>query len=82
MKKEEIEKQIKEILAKRLNISLEKISLESNLIEDLGMDSFGAVELIFEIKDKFGIEIPDDAFKNIRQVKDIISYLLRQEETR
>lgn len=38
----EIEKKIIQILADKLDIDAEKIKPESKLMEDLGMDSFGA----------------------------------------
>lgn len=75
MDKKEIEKKVKEILADRLDIDLEKIKLESKLAEDLGMDSFGAVELEFELKEKFSIEISKEDMVNIRSVKDIVEYI-------
>jgi len=75
MDQKEIEKKVKEILADRLDIDLEKIKLESRLVEDLGMDSFGAVELGFELKEKFSTEIPPEDMVNIRSVKDIVEYI-------
>ena len=72
----DIEKKIIEILAFNLDINPEKITPESRLVEDLGMDSFKAVELNFELKDKFGVEIPDEDFKKIKKVKDIFDYIL------
>jgi acyl carrier protein len=39
------------------------------------MDSFSAVELIFEVKEKFGIDIPQEDFSKIKKVKDIIKYI-------
>jgi acyl carrier protein len=74
-KKENIEKTIKEVLADRLDIDIKKVKNDLTLSGDLGMDSFGAVELIFELKDKFGIEIPQEDFVTIKKVKDIIEYI-------
>lgn len=75
MKKEEIEKQVKEILAKRLNIEQGKISPESKLVEDLGMDSFGAIEVVFELEDRFKIEIPEKDLAEAKKVEDIVKYI-------
>jgi acyl carrier protein len=70
-----IEDKIKQIISERLEIKKEEIKLESKLRDDLGIDSFGFVELIFEIKDKFGITIPDQDFTSILKVKDAVNYL-------
>lgn len=75
MTEAEIEKGVREILAKRLNINIDKISRESILIDDLGMDSFGAVEVMFEIEDRFKIEVNERDLLNIKTVEDMISYI-------
>jgi acyl carrier protein len=75
MDKKEIEKEVKKALVDKLDIAIEKVKPDSLLIEDLAMDSFGAVELIFELKDKFGIEIPTEQFNKIKKVSDIVEYI-------
>lgn len=39
------------------------------------MDSFGAVELVFEIEEAFRLKIPDSDIEHVRTVKDIMIYL-------
>lgn len=73
--KKEIEKKVIEILAEKLNIKAEKIKPESNLTDDLGMDSFGAIEVMFEVEEKFGIRIEEDDMKDLHIVKDVITYI-------
>jgi len=75
MTEAEIEKGVKEILSKRLNISTEKILKDSKFVDDLGMDSFGAVEVMFEIEDKFGIEVNEKDLLNITTVKNMVDYI-------
>ena len=72
MNRKEIEQKVKEILADRLDIDIKKIKLDSDLVDDLGMDSFGAVEVMYEIKEKFGIEISEEDFSSIEKVSDIV----------
>ena len=52
---------VKEIIADELGFDIEKITLETNIQDDLGADSLDAVELIMSIEDEFDIMIPDDA---------------------
>lgn len=75
IKSGEIEKIVKEVISDRLNVPIKKVKIDSRLVEELDMDSFGAVELIFELKDKFGIEIPQEDFGKIKKVKDIVEYI-------
>ena len=73
--KRNLEKMVKEIISDKLDVNPKKVKAGSVLIGGLGMDSFGAVELIFELKDKFGIEIPEEDFRKIKTVNDVIEYI-------
>ena len=55
-----------------------KINLDSRLVEDLGVDSFGSVEIAFELEEKFGIKIPDEALYEAKIVKHIVDYIASQ----
>ena len=59
MSNQEIEQKVKQILSKKLDVELDKITPETRLAEDLGLDSFGAVELMFELEEAFALKIPD-----------------------
>ncbi len=75
MTNQEIEAKIRRILAKKLGVAEDKITSESRLAEDLGVDSFGAIELMFEIEEAFGLKIPDSEIEHVRRVKDITEYV-------
>jgi len=75
MTNQEIEQKVKDILAAKLGVGVETIRPESRLAEDLGVDSFGAVELMFEIEEAFGLKIPDSEIERVRTVSDIVAYL-------
>ena len=70
-----IEQRVKEIISKRFNIGLERIQPETRLAEDLGVDSFAAVELMFELEESFGLKIEDSEIENIRSVRDVVTYI-------
>ena len=70
-----IEKKITQILADKLDIDEKKIKPESKLMDDLGMDSFAAVEVMFGLKEEFKIDIPEGDLKDVRLVKDIAEYI-------
>ncbi len=66
---------VKEIIAKQLNIELEKVVDEAKFVEDLGADSLDQVEIIMELEKQFGIEIPESASENIKTVGDAIKFI-------
>lgn len=70
-----IEKKVIEILAEKLNIKAEKIKPESKLADDLGMDSFGAVEVMFEVEEKFGVTVSDKELIGLKTVEDVVKYV-------
>ncbi len=78
----EVEATVKEILAKQLTMEVGKINLESRLVEDLGLDSFGSVEVAFELEEKFNIKIPDAALYEAKTVKNIVDYIASQKESK
>ncbi len=80
MTTESIEQKVREILAAKLSLPLEKIGRESRLVEDLGADSFGALEVLFEVEETFGLSIPDTEVERVRCVKDIAAYVAEQKE--
>ena len=77
---QEIETTVKEILSKQLSMETGRIALELRLVEDLGLDSFGSVEVAFELEEKFDLKIPDAALYEAKTVKNIVDYLGSQKE--
>ena len=78
----EIETMVKEILAKQLSMEAGRINSESRLVEDLGVDSFGSVEIAFELEEKFDLKIPDAALYEAKTVKNIVDYIASQKESK
>ena len=63
------------IIAKELNVSLDKITMDKHLVDDLGADSLDAVELIMALEDEFNLEVDDEAAQNMKYVKDLVQYI-------
>ena len=68
-------KKVVGILCETLSVEKEKINDDAHIYDDLGADSLDGVEMMMAIEAAFEIEIPDEAAENIKQVKDIYSYL-------
>ena len=77
----EVEATVKEVLAKQLSMEVGKITPDSRLVEELGIDSFGSVEVAFELEEKFNLKIPDEALYEAKTVKNIVDYIASQKIT-
>ncbi len=67
--------QVKNALVDSLNIDEDTIQLDSNLKEDLGIDSLAAVELSLDLETEFDVEITDDELAALVTVKDIVDLI-------
>lgn len=70
-----IEEQIKGIIAKQLRVSPVKVTLDASIKDDLGADSLDATELIIAIESAFRVSIPDDEAMRFLTVKDVVRYI-------
>ncbi len=50
------------------------ISLDMRL-DELGIDSLGAITIMYELEDKLDVEIPNEVFDSLKIVNDIVSQL-------
>jgi acyl carrier protein len=64
-----------EILSDFTTIDKDKITENSELIADLGLNSLDVVNLVVAFEDEFDIEIPDTKIKDLITVADIIKVL-------
>jgi acyl carrier protein len=79
MDSETIEKRVKDIIVKQLNVNMEQVTLESSFYEDLGADSLDLVELVMAFESEFNKEIageiPEADAEKLRTVKDVVDYI-------
>lgn len=71
----EVFERIREYLADQLDVEPEKISLDSDIVEDFGADSLDVIDMITTLSDEFGVEIPDEDIENFRTVGDVVAYV-------
>ncbi|MBL4930848.1 MULTISPECIES: acyl carrier protein [Clostridium] len=69
---------IKEIIADKLSVNVDDITMESSFIEDLGADSLDIVELIMALEDELEMEIPDEDAEKFTTVGDVVNYIKAQ----
>ena len=71
----DIFEEVKETICQQLKAKPEDITLETSFIDDLGADSLDSIELVVELEEKFGIEIPDEDAQELQTVGDVVNYI-------
>ena len=66
---------VREILCDQLDLDPDDITLDTNIIDDLGADSLDLVDFVMSLEDEFDKEIPDEDVESIKTVGDIVSYI-------
>jgi len=77
MTKEEIRNKVQGIICDHLSIKAEEFNKESEFYDDLGCDSLDVLEMVFELEDRFSLEIPDDDIEQWKTVGDVYEYVER-----
>ena len=67
--------EIKRIVVEKLQVDEKQVTQEASFIEDLGADSLDTVELVMDLEEHFGIEIPDEDAEKLKTVKDAVDYI-------
>ena len=68
---EEIADRVAEVIAKTQHIPVESITIERTF-EELKIDSLDGINILFAIEGEFDIDIPDDAARQIRSVREMV----------
>ena len=63
-----------EVIANYLNCNSATISASSRL-DVLGIDSLGAITILYELEERFDIEIPNEVIETIGNIQDIVNHL-------
>ena len=71
----EVFDRIREYLADQLDVDPDKITPDSDIVEDFGADSLDAVDMITTLSDEFGVDIPDEEIENFHTVGDVVQYV-------
>ena len=57
---DEIFERVRTMLAEQLEIDEDRITMDSNIMEDFDADSLDVVDMVMSLEDEFGIEVPDE----------------------
>ncbi|MDD6045486.1 MAG: acyl carrier protein [Clostridia bacterium] len=65
------------MLSKQMDVPADQITMETRLVEDLKADSLDVVELIMDIEQEYGIQVPEEELPNVHTVGDILKFIVK-----
>ena len=68
---EDFEARVIKVIAKTQRIPVETVSIDSTF-EELKIDSLDGINILFALESEFDVDIPDDAAKQIRSVRQAV----------
>ena len=75
MERSQIIEKLFDIVCNGLDLDADEISLDADLLEDFDADSLDMVDLIMDVEDEFGVEVPDEILDKLVTVKDVVDYI-------
>lgn len=67
---------VKEILSSQFDVDADGITLDTDIVDDLGADSLDLVDMLMSLEDEFNIgEVPDEMVEKIRTVGQLVTYI-------
>jgi len=68
---DELIRRVLNVIANTQRMPVEKITIDSTF-QELGIDSMDGVNILFALENEFNVTIPDEAAKQIRDVRQMI----------
>jgi len=68
---QEIAARVAQVIAKTQHIPAESVGIDSTF-EQLKIDSLDGINILFAIENEFDVDIPDDAARRIRSVREMV----------
>jgi len=72
-----IEKDLRLLVVQILEIDADKVTLDAKFVDDLGMDSMMALEIMASAEKKFKIAIPEDQLTKVTDLKSLVDIVGR-----
>ena len=66
---------VQEIIAEKLDLDPEEITMESSLDDDLEADSLDVIEIITALEDESNITFQQEDLQEMEKVSDLVSYI-------
>ncbi len=75
MTREEIFAKVKAVVAEKVNVGEDQVTLDAKFVEDLGADTLDAVELLMALEDEFEVKIPEEEAEQLTTVGAVVDYI-------
>ena len=70
-----LENELRNLIAEIVEIEPERITLEASFVEDLGMDSMMALEILASLEKKYKIRIPEENLPKANNLNNAIGLI-------
>lgn len=70
-----LENELRALIAEIVETEPEKITPTANFVEDLGMDSMMALEILAAIEKKYKIRIPEERLSHLRTLREAVEIM-------
>ncbi len=75
-----MEKEVIELISSTLEVDKKSISKDTDLLNDLDVESLDLVDLVTAFEDKYNVEIADKDIKDLHTVGDIVNYIKKRQD--
>ena len=72
---EKLKEEIKKIVSEISEVPQEELKEDARFVEDLGIDSMMALEIVANIEKKYKVVIPEEEIPKIRSLKDVYNIM-------
>lgn len=66
---------VRNLLVDNMQVDENKVTMEANIIEDLGADSLDIMDIVNDIEKQYDITIPQDMYEKLRTVGDVVNFV-------
>lgn len=74
-----MEKEVIELISSTLEVDKKSINKDTDLLNDLDVESLDLVDLVTAFEDKYSVEIADKDIKDLHTVGDIVNYIKKRQ---
>ena len=71
---------MQKLIAEKLEIDEDKITLDSSFRQDLGADSLDTYEMVYAIEEDMAVKIPDEKANEFETVRDAYEFIKSQQK--
>jgi len=64
-----------EIVNEETGLDIASVEPDKSFTDDLDIDSLSMMTIVVNAEEKFGVRIPDDEVKNLKTVRDAVSFI-------